>query len=259
MPNNTIADNLQRLITAKTDIKNAIIQMGGGVEESHGLEEFANDILTIPSGSVVTEWPVVLCDTDTSFDINETFSYYSGGKTYSNTYNVGSGTLTPNSITFSFSATKYSSASYSSPSYSYKSSLDVSAYVQDFLGITGKHILNSQMASYFSTITGSTNKPVLSLEFDVYCPADGIQLYGSYGTSASFSCSVFGRSIFSESGPYNNTTAIQQHYAFDVGINSNIVSVCGSRSYRTYSVYAKVSNFQISNIRAKIYLPSSSE
>ena len=30
MPN-TIADNLQRLITAKTDIKNAIIQMGGGV------------------------------------------------------------------------------------------------------------------------------------------------------------------------------------------------------------------------------------
>jgi hypothetical protein len=30
MPNNTIADNLQRLITAKTDIKNAIITMGGG-------------------------------------------------------------------------------------------------------------------------------------------------------------------------------------------------------------------------------------
>ncbi len=29
MPNNTIADNLQRLITAKTDIKNAIITMGG--------------------------------------------------------------------------------------------------------------------------------------------------------------------------------------------------------------------------------------
>ena len=30
MPTNTISDNLQRLITAKTDIKNAIIQMGGG-------------------------------------------------------------------------------------------------------------------------------------------------------------------------------------------------------------------------------------
>ena len=31
-PNNTIADNLQRLITAKTDIKNAIITMGGGLK-----------------------------------------------------------------------------------------------------------------------------------------------------------------------------------------------------------------------------------
>jgi hypothetical protein len=232
--------------------------MGGGVDEGDGLEDFADDILSIPSGSVVTEWPVVLCDTDTSFDINETFSYRSGGNSYSNTYKVGSGTLTPNSITFSFSATKYSSASYVSPSYIYQSSLNVSAYVQDFLGITGKHLINSYMASYFSTITGSTNKPLLSLEFDVYCPANGIRMYSSYGDTASFSCSVFGKSIFSKSG-YTNTTAIQEHYEYDVGINSNIVVVSGYRSYESYSVYVNVSNFQISNIQAKIYLPKSSE
>ena len=50
MPNNTITNNLQRLITAKSDIANAIITMGGECDESHGLEDFPNDILTIPSG-----------------------------------------------------------------------------------------------------------------------------------------------------------------------------------------------------------------
>lgn len=50
MPN-TIAENLQRLIDAKEDIADAIIAKGGTVGANDGLEEFATDIATIPSGS----------------------------------------------------------------------------------------------------------------------------------------------------------------------------------------------------------------
>lgn len=50
MPN-TIAENLQRLIDAKEDIADAITAKGGTVGANDGLEEFASDIATIPSGS----------------------------------------------------------------------------------------------------------------------------------------------------------------------------------------------------------------
>lgn len=49
MPN-TIAQNLQRLIDAKTAIANAITAKGGTVGASDGLEDFATDIASIPSG-----------------------------------------------------------------------------------------------------------------------------------------------------------------------------------------------------------------
>lgn len=49
MPN-TIAENLQRLVGAKDDIAEAITAKGGTVASSDGLEEFAADIATIPSG-----------------------------------------------------------------------------------------------------------------------------------------------------------------------------------------------------------------
>lgn len=49
MPN-TIADNLARLQTARTDIASAITNMGGTVNTGDGFEEFADDIATIPSG-----------------------------------------------------------------------------------------------------------------------------------------------------------------------------------------------------------------
>lgn len=55
MPNNTIADNLGRLVTAKTDIANAITTMGGTVNEGDGFEEFPADIATIPSGGEIIE------------------------------------------------------------------------------------------------------------------------------------------------------------------------------------------------------------
>jgi hypothetical protein len=50
MPN-TIAENLQRLVDAKDDIAEAITAKGGTVSSGDGLEEFAADIATIPSGS----------------------------------------------------------------------------------------------------------------------------------------------------------------------------------------------------------------
>jgi hypothetical protein len=49
MPN-TIAQNLARLIEAKTDIADAITAKGGTVGANDGFEEFPADIATIPSG-----------------------------------------------------------------------------------------------------------------------------------------------------------------------------------------------------------------
>ena len=49
MPN-TLAENLQRLKTAKTAIGNAITTKGGTVGANDGFEEFVADIATIPSG-----------------------------------------------------------------------------------------------------------------------------------------------------------------------------------------------------------------
>lgn len=54
MPN-TIADNLSRLVTAKTNIANAIIEMGGTVNDGDGFESFPAEILGIPSGSQIVE------------------------------------------------------------------------------------------------------------------------------------------------------------------------------------------------------------
>lgn len=50
MPEHTIAENLQRLVDAKTAIGSAITAKGGTVGANDGLEEFATDIATISSG-----------------------------------------------------------------------------------------------------------------------------------------------------------------------------------------------------------------
>lgn len=52
MPEHTIAENLARLQAARTAIKNAIIQKGGTVHEGDGLEEYAEDILSIPNAII---------------------------------------------------------------------------------------------------------------------------------------------------------------------------------------------------------------
>lgn len=46
----TIAENLMRLIAARTDIADAIVDMGGTVTSGDGLEEFPYDISTISGG-----------------------------------------------------------------------------------------------------------------------------------------------------------------------------------------------------------------
>ena len=50
MPDHTIAENLTRLQNATTAIGNAITAKGGTVSSGDGLEDFASDIGTIPSG-----------------------------------------------------------------------------------------------------------------------------------------------------------------------------------------------------------------
>lgn len=49
MPN-TIAENLERLKSARTNIGTVIVNMGGTVASGDGFEEFPYDISTIPSG-----------------------------------------------------------------------------------------------------------------------------------------------------------------------------------------------------------------
>ena len=52
MPN-TITDNLQRLVDAKTAIANAITAKGGTVTTGDGFEAFPADIVSIPTGTEI--------------------------------------------------------------------------------------------------------------------------------------------------------------------------------------------------------------
>lgn len=54
MPDHTIAENLTRLQTARTDIASAITTKGGTVAEGAGFEDFPTAIGTIPSGGSAT-------------------------------------------------------------------------------------------------------------------------------------------------------------------------------------------------------------
>ena len=58
----SIYDNLQRLVTAKTNIANAITEMGGTVNTGDGFEAFSDDIATIPTGLLENELPIHVDD-----------------------------------------------------------------------------------------------------------------------------------------------------------------------------------------------------
>ena len=75
MPEHTIAENLSRLITAKTDIANAITTMGGVVGENDGFEEFPADILGIPKGSTMQGRSATI--TIVNGTTNSYYGYYS--------------------------------------------------------------------------------------------------------------------------------------------------------------------------------------
>lgn len=67
MPEHTIAENLQRLIDARTAISNAIKAKGGTVTDGDGFEEFINDIMTIPQGKpIIYGWHVNPNESDSS-------------------------------------------------------------------------------------------------------------------------------------------------------------------------------------------------
>ena len=56
MPN-TLEENVNRIKAAKTAIANAITAKGGTIASGDGLEDFANDIATIPSGGGGVDTP----------------------------------------------------------------------------------------------------------------------------------------------------------------------------------------------------------
>lgn len=80
MPN-TIADNLARLQTARTDIANAITAKGGTVTQGDGFEEFPADIVTIttlPTGIEVAK----LTPENNSISDSDMYIINAGNRTY---------------------------------------------------------------------------------------------------------------------------------------------------------------------------------
>jgi hypothetical protein len=241
MPN-TIGDNLQRLITAKTDIKNAIIQMGGGSDDSHGLEDFADDILTIPSGGQ-TEWDVTLPE-------NETFYYYTADQS------VGGGTITSDTIRFNLNLFyRGTAAQYYSVDYT-----NQSAYVDNLLGIDCQHHINAKMSNYFNDLSTPLK---LNIECDVYVPKNSINIRPNTntGSTAYIRVNLFGYDIFNEATSlytYTNSEDINTHISLtNLVIPSYTLKIEGSRS-SSGTCYALINEFNITNIRVKVYIPSSS-
>lgn len=96
MPN-TIAENLQRLQTARTAIATAITTKGGTVTQGDGFEEFPADIATIPSGGGTVRSGIIIASSNISnlsgnvYRIgNIVFGSFSGDIT---TDNIGSKTV----------------------------------------------------------------------------------------------------------------------------------------------------------------------
>jgi hypothetical protein len=70
----TIAENLQRLVDAKTDIASAITAKGGTVNTGDGFEEFASAIAGIPEGTEILD----LTTSDSNVTHNNLHATYHG-------------------------------------------------------------------------------------------------------------------------------------------------------------------------------------
>ena len=232
MPN-TIETNLQRLVTAKTDIKNAILTRGGGVDDSHGLTDFADDILTIPG--MTSEWDIYLPEGTTNI----------GGSS-------GSIVATSNSISsLTLSKNTYGSIAF-----------ELNAKVNNLFSVTGIHTLDQSFFNYINSIS-SDSKPHIEYSCDVHVPAGIIRVTGGGGggyVTTSFYIKIFGTTIYSaysdSSSDIKSNPLIDQHFSYtDIDCTKPAISI---------SVYigdARVdgsvvinSGFQISNIVAKICL-----
>ncbi|MBP5362845.1 MAG: leucine-rich repeat domain-containing protein [Ruminococcus sp.] len=103
MPEHTIAENLTRLQNATTAIGNAITAKGGTVGVNDGLEDFASDIATIPSGG---EYNAKFVNTPTNFVVQSNLKSVNipngvtsiGDTAFSNCTNLNNIEI-PNSVT----------------------------------------------------------------------------------------------------------------------------------------------------------------
>lgn len=242
MPN-TIAENLQRLVDAKNDIANAIVAKGGTVNEGDGLERFPSGILTIPSGGQ-TEWDVTLPK-------NETFYYVAADQS------VGGGAITSDTIRFNLNlpfrggtAAQYYNASYTSQG---------SSYVDNLLGIDCQHYINAKMSNYFNDLATPLK---LNIECDVYVPAKSIFIAPGSGESY-IRVNLFGYDIFNQAvsrltGSYTNLEDINTHISLTNLVIPSYTLYIEGRRHSNGSSGAVIGEFNITNIRVKVYIPSSS-
>lgn len=151
MPN-TIAQNLLRLQQAKSNIANAIIAKGGTCPSSHGLEEYSNDIGTIPG--VVTSYPA-------TWDDVERWTYPGRVKFF---------TVTNNSIIIN-NSNLYIPSGGDDPCQS-----SVYAYIPSLFGMTGNFLIDKNL---YNVCYQSTNPPSLTVDFDLYISDNGYLFTGT--------------------------------------------------------------------------------
>lgn len=78
MPAHTIAENLARLQTSRTDIANAITAKGGTVNIGDGFEDFASAIAGIPDGTEILD----LTTSDSTVTTNNVHAVYYDNKLF---------------------------------------------------------------------------------------------------------------------------------------------------------------------------------
>lgn len=194
----------------------------------------------IPSGGQ-TEWDVTLPE-------NETFYYYTADQS------VGGGTITSDTIRFNLNLFyRGTAAQYYSVDYT-----NQDAYVDNLLGIDCQHYINAHMSNYFNNLSTSLK---LNIECDVYVPKNSINIRPNTGSTAYIRVNLFGYDIFNEATSlytYTNSEDINTHISLtNLVIPSYTLKIEGSR-YSSGTCYALINEFNITNIRVKVYIPSSS-
>jgi hypothetical protein len=173
MPN-TIAENLARLQQAKSDIADAIITKGGTCPSSHGLEEYSNDIGTIPG--VVTSYTA-------AFKPETLYLGYSADNVF--------GYVRSNSISLANNIR----LDYYSDNWTW--TVKTLPYISNLFGMQGKFTVD---ANLINLINQSTSPPSFSLEYDLYISSDGyIDNTYTNGTSTGLTLQIYNSQIINKS------------------------------------------------------------